>query len=122
MPTSARLFIACAFALAAPFAAWPGAAEQERTAAITGVVADGSTGEAVADAVVFLVATPARPLGAQTRQLTDDRGRFAFVNLPGDVSYTISVTKVGYLPGGYGRDTTPTDPLRPIPLKTNEWL
>jgi carboxypeptidase family protein len=111
---------------AAPAGAAPATSQagqpSRNTGAITGVVADGSTGAEVADAVVFLVSTPARPMGAQTRQLTDDRGRFAFVNLPGDVSYTIAVTKIGYLAGGYGRDTMPTDPLRPIPLKTDEWI
>jgi hypothetical protein len=94
----------------------------KNTGAITGVVVDGATGETVADAVVFLASTPAKPMGAQTRQLTDDRGRFAFVNLPGDASYTIAATRIGYLPGGYGRDTLPTDPLRPIPLKADEWV
>jgi hypothetical protein len=34
----------------------------------------------------------------------------------------VAVTKIGFLPGGYGRDTTPTDPLRPIPLANGEWI
>jgi len=89
---------------------------------ITGVVVDGTTGEAIPEAVVFLEASPARPAGAQTRQLTDERGRFAFVQLPGDVNYTLSATKFGYLEGGYGRDAMPTDPLRSIPLKASEWI
>lgn len=89
---------------------------------ITGVVVDGTTGEAIPEAVVFLEASPARPIGAQTRQLTDDRGRFAFVQLPGDTNYTISATRFGYLEGGYGRDAMPTDPLRSIPLKASEWI
>jgi hypothetical protein len=89
---------------------------------ITGVVVDGTTGEAIPEAVVFLEASPARPAGAQTRQLTDERGRFAFVQLPGDANYTLSATKFGYLEGGYGRDAMPTDPLRSIPLKASEWI
>ena len=89
---------------------------------ITGVVVDGATGEAIPEAVVFLSASPAGPIGSQTRQLTDDRGRFAFVQLPGDASYTLSATKFGYLEGGYGRDAMPTDPLRSIPLKASEWI
>src|SRR5262245_13518562 len=92
------------------------------TAVITGVVQNGVTGEAVPDAVVFIAATPARPIGPQTRQLTDAKGRFAFVNLPGDATYTISATAFGYLDGGYGRDTMPTDPLRPIAVKADEWI
>jgi hypothetical protein len=118
------MYMLLALAFATPLLGLGERASQppRNTGAVTGVVADGSTGEAVADAVVFLQSTPARSLGAQTRQLTDDRGRFAFVNLPGDVTYTISVTKIGFLPGGYGRDTMPTDPLRPIPLKADEWI
>jgi hypothetical protein len=89
---------------------------------ITGVVVDGTTGEPIPEAVVFLSASPARPIGSQTRQLTDERGRFAFVQLPGDVEYMISATRFGYLEGGYGRDAMPTDPLRAIPLKASEWI
>src|SRR6185436_9577726 len=90
--------------------------------ALTGVVVDGTSGEPVADAVVFLAAVPARPIGAQARQVSDEKGRFAFVNLPGDANYTIAASALGYLEGGYGRDIVPSDPLRPIPLKTDEWI
>jgi len=89
--------------------------------AITGVVVDGA-GEVVPEAFVSLAATPSRLIASQTRQVTDDKGRFAFVNLPGGVSYTISATRFGYLAGGYGRDAMPTDPLRAIPLKQDEWI
>ncbi|HVQ42229.1 MAG TPA: carboxypeptidase-like regulatory domain-containing protein [Vicinamibacterales bacterium] len=89
---------------------------------ISGVVVDGTTGEAIPEAVVFLAASPAGPVGGQTRQLTDERGRFAFVQLAGDANYTLSATRFGYLEGGYGRDAMPTDPLRSIPLKASEWI
>ena len=92
------------------------------TGAITGVVIDGSSGTPVPDAVVALAAVPVRALATQTRQVTDEKGRFAFVNLPGDVTYTVSASSLGYLEGGFGRETLPTDPLRPIPLKTDEWI
>jgi hypothetical protein len=92
------------------------------TGALTGVVVDGTSGEPVPDAVVVLAAVPARPIGGQSRQVTDEKGRFAFVNLPGDVNYTIAASAPGFLDGGYGRDTMPSDPLRSIPLKTDEWL
>jgi hypothetical protein len=91
---------------------------------ITGTVVDGSTGEAVAGAIVYLSSSePARPVQyGQTRQVTDGRGRFAFVELAGDASYTIAASKFGYLDGGYGRDVTPVDPLRSIQLKPDEWV
>ena len=34
----------------------------------------------------------------------------------------IATTKLGYLDGGYGRDTSPTDELRPIRIRTDEWV
>lgn len=124
MPDRFRVFVAAAAVLAA--IAGPALATGQRTApatgAITGIVVDGSTGAAVADAVVFLAVLPARPLSSQPRQVTDAKGRFAFVNLPGEVTYTISVTGLGYLEGGYGRETLPSDPLRPIPLRSDEWI
>ena len=90
--------------------------------AISGVVVNGSTGEPVVGAVVHLASVPARSLIRQTRQITDDKGRFAFVNLQGGVDYTVAASKFGYLAGGYGRDTMPTDPLRPIPLRGDAWV
>ena len=89
---------------------------------VSGVVVDGVSGAPIAGAVVFITSTPARPLGNQTRQLTDERGRFAFTGLPGDTQYSLASSKFGYLDGGYGRDTRPTDPLRQIPLTENAWV
>lgn len=94
----------------------------ENTGAISGVVVDGATGAPVAGAVVFITPTPVRAVGPQPRQLTDEKGRFVFAQLPGDTSYTIAATRFGYLEGGYGRATQPSDPLRQIPLKTDEWV
>jgi len=96
--------------------------QSSATAVISGIVVDSTTGEALPDAIVFLESTPARPMATQPRQLTDEKGRFAFVNLPGDVTFTISATKFGYLEGGYGRETMPTDPLRGITVKPGEWI
>src|SRR5262245_50621486 len=92
--------------------------------AITGTVVDGQTGDPVAGALVFLApVTPGAsvPL-AQTRQITDARGRFAFVELTGDGAFTISASKFGYLDGGYGRDHSATDPLRAVALKKDDWV
>ena len=54
------------------------------TGAITGAVIDGSSGEAIGGAIVFLAPVDASrtiPI-AQTRQATDGRGRFAFTEVP----------------------------------------
>jgi len=81
------------------------------TGVISGVVVDGSSGAPVPGAIVFIAAVPDKPIGPERRQITDERGRFAFVNLPADTNYTIASSKFGYLDGGYGRDVLPTDPL-----------
>jgi hypothetical protein len=92
------------------------------TSAITGIVVDGASGAAVPGAIVSLRASGRVDIGPQPSQLTDDKGRFAFVNLPAHPGYTITVSKFGYLSGGYGRDTEPSDPLRQVPLKDNHWV
>lgn len=98
-------------------------ADANNTAAITGSVVDGAIGTPIAGALVYLTATPALPpVGVQTRQLTDEKGRFAFVNLPGNTTYTIATSKFGFLDGGYGRDSDPTDALRTLTLKAGEWV
>jgi hypothetical protein len=89
---------------------------------ISGTVVDGSTGAPVPGAIVFISAVPDKPIGPERRQITDERGRFAFVNLPADTNYTIASSKFGYLDGGYGRDVLPTDALRTIALPGGAWV
>ncbi len=89
---------------------------------ISGVVVDGSSGAPVPGAIVFIAAVPAKSIAQQPRQVTDERGRFVFVNLAADTDYTIASSKFGYLDGGYGRDTRPSDPLRAIPLAPSAWV
>jgi hypothetical protein len=102
----------------------PNKPEEPANGVISGTVVDGATGEAVAGAIVALAPINlSRPLvNVQTRELTDDKGRFAFVNLPGNSQFTIDVTKFGFLGGGYGRDSSPLAPLRTIVLGTDEWI
>lgn len=105
----------------------PGATDKPEppgNGAVSGTVFDGASGEAVANALVTLQPTKlTKPLvNVITRQLTDERGRFAFPNLSGDAEFTIVVNKSGYLGGGYGRDHSPTDPLRPVAMRQDEWV
>ena len=92
--------------------------------AISGFVVDGSTGAPVADAIVAVALRSPAPLppGYQPRQVTDAKGRFAFLNLPNEGSFQITVIKFGYLDGGYGRDTAPNDQLRPIAIANGSWV
>jgi hypothetical protein len=91
--------------------------------AISGTVLDGANGAALPDAIVTLSALPGTqmPAGYQSRQLTDARGRFAFANLPNDGTFQLTAAKYGYLDGGYGRDSAPTDPLRPVVIAGGSW-
>lgn len=92
--------------------------------AISGFVVDGSTGTPVADAVVAVVQAGGTtlPPGYQSRQLTDAKGRFAFLNLPSDGTFMIMTAKFGYLDGGYGRDSAPTDQLRSVVIAKGAWV
>ena len=99
-----------------------GAAQTPAPGTISGIVVDGSTGAPVAGALVFIAASPTKPIGPQTRQVTDERGRFVFVNLPANTDYTIASSKFGYLDGGYGRETLTTDTLRIISLTPAAWV
>ncbi len=92
--------------------------------AISGAAVDGSTGTALADVIVGLTALPGTqlPAGYQARQITDAKGRFAFLNLPNDGTFQLTAAKYGYLDGGYGRDSAPTDPLRAIVVANGSWV
>ena len=93
------------------------------TGAITGTVVDGSSAEAIGGAIVFLApAEPGRTIPVnQTRQATDGRGRFAFTEIP-EGAYLVSASKFGYLEGGYGREFAPTEPLRVVHVRKDEWV
>jgi hypothetical protein len=99
------------------------APEGAPTAAISGVVVDGTSGLPVPGVVVSMSLNERSiPAGTQTRQLTDDKGRFAFANIWGGYSYILTATRFGYLSGGVGREKSPADPPRPIMLTKDQWL
>lgn len=92
------------------------------TAAISGTVIDGGTGQPVPGAIVSInVSGRTIPMGTQARQVTDDKGRFAFVNVWGDNAYLISASKFGYLDGGVGREKSAADPIRPVSVTKDQW-
>jgi len=102
--------------------AQPQPPDGEPTAAISGVVVDAGTGQPVPGAIVSMsVSGRSIPMGNQTRQLTDDKGRFAFVNIWGDNAYLLTASKFGYLDGGVGREKSPSDPIRSTFVTKNEW-
>jgi hypothetical protein len=132
-----RSLLASAAVVAAVIALAPGASGQGQTAlssntqtppllngAISGTVLDGSTGTSLAEVIVGLSAMPGTtmPAGYPARQMTDAKGRFAFLNLPNDGVFQITANKFGYLDGGYGRDSAPTDSLRSIVIASGTWI
>lgn len=96
------------------------AAPLSGTGAITGVVVDGATHEPLPDVIVAL--SVRGTLAGQSRQITDAKGRFAFVNLPATDSFTLTTSKFGYLDGGSGRNVTPGGTLATLALKDGEWV
>ena len=70
------------------------------TALLMGVIVDPLDNQPVPDAEVKLGGTPT-PVGT-TVVLTDNEGRFVFMDLPKGV-YTITATKPGYAEGAHGR-------------------
>lgn len=88
----------CAIALVCCLQAQPSAAQVPSTAMIVGRVIDAASGAPLAGATVSLLGARLQP----PRLLTDPQGRFVYRNLPA-ASYSINVTKPGYLAGAYGR-------------------
>jgi protocatechuate 3,4-dioxygenase beta subunit len=91
------------------------------TGVITGVVVDATTRAPIADAVVALGGLP-RGTTVQSRQLTDARGRFAFINLPANPRYTLSASRFGYLDGGFLVEGVPGRVASTVVVKDGEWV
>jgi hypothetical protein len=108
--------------LAAEAPQGPATASGEHTSAISGVVFDASTKQPVPRAVVALAVFGASSWRDWQRgQLSDERGRFAFVNLaPGD--YDIVAQKVGYFDGRFGGDGIWDAPPVGVRLASGEWF
>lgn len=91
------------------------------TAAITGVVVDGTSKEPIAGAVVSLT-RGREPVGPQSRQLTDGKGRYAFTNLPAGQNYSLAASKFGYFDGTYGREVASNAPTGMLSLTDGQWV
>jgi Carboxypeptidase regulatory-like domain len=94
----------------------------EGTGAVTGTVIDGLTNAPVADTVVYLTIDGRGSASAQGRQLTDEKGRFAFVNLAAGNHLTVSASKPGYLQGGFNLDNRPGSSGGRLDLHDGEWI
>jgi hypothetical protein len=94
-----------------------------QSGAISGTVVDGSTGAPIADAIVTLMPQAGTKLSPEfpVRQVVDTKGRFVFLNAPSEGTFQLAATKFGYLDGGYGRDTAPSDALRSIAIANGSW-
>jgi hypothetical protein len=93
----------------------------KQASAISGLVTDGLTGRPIAGAVVYVGITGKGAVGPVSRQLTDAKGRFVFVDLAAHDQYFLNASRFGYVNGGYG-----VTPVRPSPtrirLAEGEWF
>ena len=126
-PARAAITIAIALSFA-PLAARQNPANQSQTTptfngAISGTVVDGATGAPVPDAIVTLMPQGGIKLSAEfpVRQVVDAKGRFVFLSLPSDGMFQLHATKFGYLDGGFGRDSGPSDALQTITIANGSW-
>jgi hypothetical protein len=74
----------------------------EGAGAISGVISDGATHRPLPGAVVYLGIQGHGPVGRMSRQITDAKGRFVFVDLPESDAFFLNVSKAGYNDGHYG--------------------
>jgi hypothetical protein len=74
------------------------------TAIVSGVVLDAGTHAPVSGAVVYLGLAGRGRAAPQSRQITDSQGRFVFVEVPASDRLTLSVSRAGYMDGGYTSD------------------
>jgi hypothetical protein len=94
------------------------------SAAISGTVTDAATGRPLAGVIVSLrppIAAPNQPMIKLVRQLTDERGRFVFRDLPAAEGYTLSTVYLGYVDGAFGQSVL-LGPNGKITLANEQWF
>jgi protocatechuate 3,4-dioxygenase beta subunit len=92
------------------------------SAAISGVVIDAVTGTPLPNTLVVLGNQGRGTLASQSRQLTDEKGRFVFVNLPASESYTVTGSRFGYLDGGYVQENAAGGSAGLVVVREAEWV
>jgi protocatechuate 3,4-dioxygenase beta subunit len=92
------------------------------TGVISGVVVDGATGAPIGGALVYLGRSGREAPARQSRQVTDERGRFAITALPPSETYSLSATAPGYFDGGYSSDESTGSLNRLVSLAADEWI
>jgi len=92
------------------------------TGAVSGVVTDATTGAPLSGALVYLSNRGRSIAGTQGRQLTDTKGRFAFVNVPPGTTYTVTTSRSGYLDGGFLVNDAPGSSPANITVNDNQWV
>lgn len=105
--------------------AWAQQPAPASTGAISGVVADATTGKPVAGARVTLRRTD--DFGpSETRMVTDTRGRFIFSNLPPAKTYFLDAGAFGYAATRYGwtapGQSSAIDAIRQIAVGDGQWV
>ncbi len=92
------------------------------TGIVSGVVVDASTDQPVSGAVVSLALAGTRFIGQQSRQVTDSRGRFVFIQVPAADRLRLAASRPGYMPGGYDSDEGVGARLGETVLAEGQWL
>jgi hypothetical protein len=92
------------------------------TGAISGVVVDAASGAPLSGVLVNLSKPSRSTVRPQTRQVTDQKGRFVFVNLPANNSYSLSASRPGYLEGGYRSENGAGGSISLIVVREGEWV
>jgi hypothetical protein len=72
------------------------------TAAISGTVTDAATHAPIPGVMVYLGFQGRGAVGRLSRQISDDRGRFVFTDLPAGNNFFVNASKPGYVDGHYG--------------------
>ena len=62
------------------------------------------------------------PIGPQSRQLTDGKGRYAFTDLPAGQNYSLAASRFGYFDGSYGREAASNAPAGLLSLTDGQWV
>jgi len=92
------------------------------TGMVSGVVIDAGTGQPIPSAIVHIGLYGRSRLGQQSRQVTDSRGRFVFVEVPASERLVVMASRPGYLPGGYHQEERYGGSGGAVTIADGEWI